>query len=166
MGRPEGIGPEGAAGEPAGRDVAAATVAGLLAGVATWALAAGLAEMGQAPRAPLRLIASSLLGAQALDASSSLAPWLGAVLGALAAVVLGLVLASVVPEGAGLGVSAAAGAAWGLVAFAAAWLAVAPLAAPLLHAAGRPHLLAVAALHAAFGAAAGALLTVARSALD
>jgi hypothetical protein len=152
--------------EPAGGDVVAGAVSGLLSGALTWALAAGLAELGQAPRAPLRLLASSLLGAQALDPSSAMAQWLGAALGALGAVALGLVLASLLPEGAGLAPSAAAGAAFGLVAFLAAWLVVARVAAPLLHEAGRPHLAALAALHAAFGLTLGSLLPVARSALD
>jgi len=162
-GRPER---EPVAPEPAVREAAVGAVAGLLAGALTWALAAALAELGHAPRAPLRLLASSLLGPQALDPSSAMAQWLGAALGALAAVALGLVLVGLLPEGAGLAGSAAAGAACGLAAFLAAWLVLARVGAPLLYEAGRPHLAAIALLHAVFGLVLGALVPVGRSALD
>jgi hypothetical protein len=152
--------------DPADREVAAGAVAGLLAGAAMWALAAALAEIGHAPRTPLRLVASSLLGAQALDPALSGAPWIGAALGTLVAVVLGLVFVSLVPERAGLAASTAAGVALGLVAFLAAWWVLARVGAPALHEAGRAHVPAIALLHAAFGIVLGALVPVVRSALD
>ena len=161
-----GAGAAAQAGEPARREGAAGAIAGLLAGLGMAALAWGLGAAGLAPGAPLRLLASTLLGAGALDPEGAAAAWLGAALAALGAGVAGLVFASLVPEEAGLARSAAAGVAWGLATFLGAWLLVARIGAPLLLEAGRPHALAVAGLHAAFGAMLGLLLPVLRSALD
>jgi hypothetical protein len=156
MEAPEPIGPvEKLPGrEPADHEVAAGAVAGLVAGAATGI--AALLGTEQASFFPLRLVAASFLGHEALDPISVGPVLLGALLGALAAVVLALVFTSILPRDLGALRSVAAGLAFGVAAWAVTWFAAVRLVDPVLFAAGEP--LDVLLLNLLFGAVMGLLL--------
>jgi len=140
--------------EPADHEVAAGAIAGLAGGAAA-ALAALLAS-DQPSFFPLRLVAASFLGHAALDPAGAGPVLLGGVLGALAAVVLGLVFASILPRGSRPAAAVALGVACGAVAWLVTWFGAVRLVDPVLFA-------AVPALHALaldllFGAVVGLLL--------
>jgi hypothetical protein len=140
--------------EPADHEVAAGAVAGLVAGGAVGF--AALVASEQASFFPLRLVAASFLGHEALDPISVGPVLLGAALGALSAIVLALVFTSILPRGLGALASVAAGLAFGVAAWAVTWYALVRLVDPVLFAAGRP--LDALLLNLLFGAVLGLLL--------
>lgn len=118
---------------PADHEVAAGAIAGL-AGAAAMALAAIVfSENGSL--FPLRLVAASMLGHEALDPVSIGPVMLGVALGALAAVVLGLLFASILPRGYGTSNALGAGLAFGAAAWAVTWWGPLRILDPVLFAA-------------------------------
>jgi len=140
--------------EPADHEVAAGAVAGVAAGAAM-ALVAGAAS-DQGSLFPLRLVAASFLGHQALDAGSGFPVLLGALLGALVAVVLALVFASILPRGRSAAVSLLAGLAFGAAAYGVVWFVAVRLVDPVLFAVGQAG--SVLLLHLLYGGLLGLLL--------
>lgn len=140
--------------EPADHEVAAGAVAGIAAGCAMGI--AALLGTDQGSFFPLRLVAASFLGHEALDPISVGPVFLGAGLGALSAVVLALVFASILPRGLSPMASAAIGLVYGAVAWAFTWFVLVRLVDPVLFAAGRPG--EVLLLNLLFGALLGLFL--------
>jgi hypothetical protein len=151
---PDGTVPALPVREPADHEVAAGAIAGVAGGAAV-ALAA-LAASEQASFFPLRLVAASFLGHEALDPGSAVPVLLGVVLGGLTAVVLALVFASILPRGRSTGASLLAGLAFGVGSFAMVWFVAVRLVDPVLFAAARPG--GVLLLHLVYGAVLGLLL--------
>ncbi len=118
---------------PADHEVAAGAIAGL-AGAGAMTLAAAVLSESDA-LFPLRLVAASLLGHEALDPATVGPVLLGIVLGALAAVVLGLVFASILPRGLRSWNALGAGLAFGAVAWAVTWWGFVRIVNPVLFAA-------------------------------
>ncbi len=140
--------------EPADHEVAAGAIAGV-AGGAALALASSAAS-DQGATFPLRLIAASLLGHEALDPGWAAPVLVGLLLGALTAVVQALVFASILPRGRPAGVSIAYGLAYGVAAWAVSWYLVVRLVDPVLFAAGSAA--AMLLLQLLYGAVLGLLL--------
>jgi hypothetical protein len=140
--------------EPADHEVAAGAIAGLAGGAAM--LLAALAASDQGSFFPLRLVAASFLGHAALDPGAVVPVLVGAVLGALPAVAMGLVFTSILPRAWSPGLAVAAGLAFGAVAWLVAWFALVRLSDPVLFAAV-PASRAL-PLHLLHGAVAGLLL--------
>jgi len=118
---------------PADHEVAAGAIAGL-AGAATMTLLAMVVSENGA-LFPLRLVAASLLGHGALDPATVGPVLLGTALGALGAVVLGLVFASILPRGLPAWNALGAGLAFGSVAWAVTWWGLVRIVNPVLFAA-------------------------------
>jgi len=118
---------------PADHEVAAGAVAGLAGAGAMALLAMALSENGAL--FPLRLVAASLLGHGALDPATVGPVLLGIVLGALGAVVLGLVFASILPRGLPAVNALGAGLAFGAAAWAVTWWGLVRIVNPVLFAA-------------------------------
>jgi hypothetical protein len=142
--------------EPADHEVAAGAAAGLLAGAAAAAAAMVAAPAQEGALFPFRLAAACLLGHAALDQAAAGPVLLGAALGALAAVALGLIFASILPRGLRATASVGAGLAFGAAAWALTWFAVVRLLDPVLFAAVPPTQALLVDL--AYGAVAGAAL--------
>jgi hypothetical protein len=140
--------------EPADHEVAAGAIAGLVAGAGMAVVAAASSDQGAL--FPLRLVAASFLGHEALDPGWVAPVLLGTLLGALAAVVLALVFASILPRGRSVAVSLAYGLAYGAAAWAVTWYVLVRLVDPVLFAAGSPG--PVLLLHLLYGAVLGLLL--------
>lgn len=140
--------------EPADHEVAAGAIAGLAGGAAM--LLAALAASDQGSLFPLRLVAASMLGHAALDPGAAVPVLLGAVLGALPAVAMGLVFTSILPRTWPPGRAVAAGLAFGVAAWLVAWFGMVRLLNPVLFAAV-PAARAL-PLHLLHGAVAGLLL--------
>lgn len=140
--------------EPADHEVAVGAVAGLVAGGAMGIVA--LLASQQPSFFPLRLVAASFLGHEALDPVSVGPVLLGILLGALAAVVQALVFTSIAPRGLGALASVAAGLAFGACAWAISWFVLVRLVDPVLFAAGEPTDLLL--LNLLFGGLLGVLL--------
>jgi len=118
---------------PADHEVAAGAIAGLTGAAAMVLAAIAFSENGSL--FPLRLVAASLLGHEALDPVSVGPVMLGIVLGALAAVVLGLVFASILPRGLAASNALGAGLAFGAAAWAVTWWGPVRIIDPVLFAA-------------------------------
>lgn len=140
--------------EPADHEVAAGAVAGVVAGGAMGAVA--LLASDQGSFFPLRLVAASFLGHEALDPVSVGPVLLGLLLGALASVAQALVFTSILPRGLGALASIAAGLAFGAGAWAISWFVMVRLVDPVLFAAGEP--VDALLLNLLFGAVLGLLL--------
>jgi hypothetical protein len=140
--------------EPADHEVAVGAVAGLVAGGA--AGIAALLASDQGSFFPLRLVAASFLGHEALDPASVGPVLLGALLGGLSSVALALVFTSILPRGLGTPAAVGSGMAFGVAAWAVTWFVLVRLVDPVLFAAGRP--LDLLLLNLLFGAALGLLL--------
>jgi hypothetical protein len=119
--------------EPADHEVAAGAISGLAGGGA--AALAALVASDQPSIFPLRLVAASFLGHGALDPAGAAPVLLGAALGALGAVVLGLVCASILPRGLSTARAVAAGLGFGAAAWGVTWFVAVRLLDPVLFAA-------------------------------
>jgi hypothetical protein len=153
---PIGTVPELPAREPADHEVAAGAAAGVAAGLAT--LLAALAGTGaeQGSFFPLRLVAASLLGHEALDPGWVAPVLLGSALGLFTSVVLGLVFVSLLGRGPSLAASLGAGLVYGVVSWSITWWVVVRLVDPVLFSSVRPARALL--LHLVFGAALGLVL--------
>ena len=118
---------------PADHEVAAGALAGLAGAGAMLLAAAAFSENGAL--FPLRLVAASLLGHEALDPAGVGPVLLGTLLGALGAVVLGLVFASILPRALPAWNAFWAGLAYGAVAWAVTWWGLVRIVNPVLFAA-------------------------------
>ncbi|MBI5069236.1 MAG: hypothetical protein HZB56_13455 [Deltaproteobacteria bacterium] len=118
---------------PADHEVAAGAIAGLAGAAVMLLVAMVLSENGAL--FPLRLVAASLLGHEALDPAAVGPVLLGVGLGALCAVVLGLVFASILPRGLPALNAVGAGLAFGAVAWAVTWWGFIRILDPVLFAA-------------------------------
>ncbi len=132
--RPSGTVPALPQREPADHEVAAGAIAGVAGGGALFIAAAAASDQGAT--FPLRLVAATLLGHEALDPGWAAPVLVGLLLGGLTAVVQALVFASILPRGRPATVSAAYGLAYGAAAWAVSWYVVVRLADPVLFAAG------------------------------
>jgi len=113
---------------------------------------------------PLRLVAASLLGDAALDSGSVVGPVaLGMLLAAMSSVLFGLVYVSLLPQGARIPAAILVGLVYAAAVWAIAWLGVARVLAPVLHAAGER--VAVLGLHALFGLILGLMVPFLRKVL-
>jgi hypothetical protein len=150
--------------EQADHEVAAGSVGGVCAGAVVW-LAAMLASRAEGGfLLPPRLVAASLLGDAALDSGAVVGPVaLGMLLAAMASVLLGLVYVSILPQGTRTPAAVLVGLVYATAVWAVAWLGVARVLAPVLHAAGEP--MAVLGLHALFGLLLGLLVPLLRKIL-
>jgi hypothetical protein len=140
--------------EPADHEVAAGALAGLVAGGITALLAMALARQGSS--FPLRLVAATFLGHEALDEGSVGPVLLGGFLGALGAVVLALFFASMLPRGRSVSGAVGSGLAFGLGAWVVTWFVVVRMVDPVLFAAGTARW--ALALDLVYGAILGLLL--------
>lgn len=140
--------------EPADHEVAAGAIAGLAGGAALAVATAAASDQGAT--FPLRLVAASLLGHEALDPGWATPVLVGILLGALTAVVLALVFTSILPRGRPAALSLIYGLAFGAGAWLVTWFLVVRLADPVLFAAGSAG--AMLLLHLLFGAVLGLLL--------
>lgn len=146
---------------PADHEVAAGALAGL-AGAGAMLLAAAVLSADGA-LFPLRLVAASLLGHEALDPATVGPVLLGAALGALGAVVLGLVFASILPRGLPAWNALWAGLAFGAAAWAITWWGPVRILDPVLYAATASSDMLL--LDLLFGAVAGLAMPPLRRAL-
>ncbi len=150
--------------EQADHEVAAGSVGGVCAGALVW-LAAMLSSRGEGGLLlPLRLVAASLLGDAALDSGWVLGPVVvGMLLAAMMSVLFGLVYASVLPQGARTPAAVLVGVVYAAAVWAVAWMGVARVLAPVLHAAASP--MAALGLHALYGLLLGLLVPFLRKVL-
>lgn len=118
---------------PADHEVAAGAIAGLAGAAAMLLVAMVVSENGAL--FPLRLVAASLLGHEALDPGAVGPVLLGIALGALSAVVLGLIFASILPRGLPALNAVGAGLAFGAAAWAVTWWGLVRILDPVLFAA-------------------------------
>jgi hypothetical protein len=119
--------------EPADHEVAAGAVAGLVSGGLVGLVA--LFSSDQESFFPLRLVAATFLGHEALDPGSAGPVLLGAFLGLLAAVVLALIFASMLPHHRAIPGAVISGLAFGFFAWVVTWFAVVRVVDPVLFAA-------------------------------
>jgi len=139
---------------PADHEVAAGAIAGVAGGAAVAVVAVAAADSPSF--FPLRLVAATFLGHGALDATSVGPVLLGALLGALGSVVLGLVFASILPRSASSARAVLGGLAFGVAVWAVTWFGPVRLLDPVLFAAVRARWMLP--LDMLFGAVAGLLL--------
>ena len=150
--------------EQADHEVAAGSVGGVCAGAVVW-LTAMFATRGEGGFfLPLRLVAASLLGDAALDSGAVVGPVaVGMLLAAMASVLFGLVYVSVLPQGTRTPAAMLVGLVFAAAVWAVAWIGVARVLAPVLHAAALP--MTALGLHALYGLLLGLLVPFLRKIL-
>ena len=143
--------------ERADNQVAAGSVAGVVAGAVSLLLAMLAVRSEGAFLLPLRLVAASFLGESALDSGVVVGPVaLGMVLAALVSVLFGLVYVSILPERAGMPLAVLVGLLYALALWGVAWFVLARVLDPILYAAVSST--EALALHALYGVGLGVLV--------
>lgn len=140
--------------EAADHEVAAGVAAGITAGLVT--LAAAVAASAQGSLRPLRLVAATLLGRDALDPDAVGALFLGFVLAGFWTVLLSLVFASILPRARSVPRALLSGLGFGVASWVATWWVLVRLVDPVLFSAVSAQ--RILALHLLFGGLLGLLL--------
>ncbi len=152
--------------QPASSEAAAGAVAGIVAGLVAWG-AATLALTGERGGTyTLRLVAATLFGERAVAPDNVVIPVVvGGLLAAFASVVYGLVFVSILRPATRPARAVLAGAVYGAVLYAPAWLGFVHVFDPLLYQASEGRGALVLALHALYGAALGLIVPFLRKIL-
>ena len=122
--------------EPADREVAVGALAGLSSGGVMWVVAALFAGGDMGFSFPLRLVAASFEGHEALDTGAVLGPpALGLLLVGVTSILFGLVFTSILSERLDVVAAILAGAAYATAVWLFSWFVVARVVDPVLYAA-------------------------------
>jgi hypothetical protein len=149
---------------PADREVAVGAIAGLVAGAAMWIVAMVIAAGDLGFTAPLKLVAASFMGAEALDPARAVsAIMLGKALVGLMSVLFGLIFTSILPIDAENHTGLWAGLLFGVGTWLVTWFVVVRVCDPILYMSGRP--LSMLVLYGIYGAGLGVMVPLLRRVL-